>query len=157
MGRQERTVEEMRVWRERAQWVDGAAAGIVGGLAMGVFLSALTPAILETEIPALVGLSGGIAGWVVHVSVAAVFGVGFTTILVWRPGTIRGGSFNQVVAVAVAYGVVLWFFAFGLLLPMWLDTVGLDGTVTTPNLTAMGLVAHIVYGLVLGGSYDFLR
>jgi len=156
MAQRERTLETAHELREREEWVDGTAAGIVAGLAMGVFLSALTPETLERSIPSLVGLTGGVAGWVVHVSVAAVFGVGFATVIVWRPETVRGGTFGQVVAVAVAYAVVVWFVAFGLVMPAWLGL--LDGAgVAMPNLTAMGLVAHVVYGLVLGATYDFLR
>jgi hypothetical protein len=40
---------------------------------------------------------------------------------------------------------------------VWLDVVGVAGGPSFPNLTAMGLVAHVVYGLVLGATYDFLR
>jgi len=58
-------------------WQAGVVGGIAGAAVMAVLISGMNAAVLRGAIPALYGLSGGVAGWVVHLSHGAVLGVGF--------------------------------------------------------------------------------
>ncbi|WP_225741208.1 DUF6789 family protein [Halorussus halophilus] len=56
-------------------------------------------------------------------------------------------------ALGAAYGVVLWFVAAGFVMPIWLDAVGFSNPPPVPNLSAMSLVGHLVYGVLLGALF----
>jgi len=124
---------------------------------MGVLFSLLMPPVIENAIPALVGLSGGIAGWVVHMSIGAVFGVVFVAALTQPRLASVTESPGGVVGLGAAYGVVLWLVAAGVVMPLWLSAVGFPAPPPLPNLGLMGLLTHLVFGLVLGASYHYLR
>lgn len=138
------------------EWQAGVLAGLIGGAAMGIVWSFQNPGILEAAIPALYGLSGGLAGWVVHMVHSAIFGVVFAAI-VSRPA-VRNYGEREVSAtgVGIVYGVVLWIVAAGIVMPIWLDAVGFVGAPALPNLTLLGLVTHLLYGLLLGAAYPAL-
>jgi uncharacterized membrane protein YagU involved in acid resistance len=130
---------------------------LIGGLVMGVLFSALMTPVIENAIPALVGLSGGIAGWVVHMSISAVFGVAFAAALAQPRLAAVTESVGGVVGFGLVYGAVLWVVAAGVVMPLWLSTVGFASPPPLPNLALMGLLTHLVFGLVLGASYHYLR
>jgi uncharacterized membrane protein YagU involved in acid resistance len=143
--------------RDGQSWQRGVGAGLIGGLAMGVLFSLLMPAAIENAIPALVGLSGGTAGWVVHMSISAVFGVVFVAMLTQPRLAAAAKSGVGVVGLGLAYGAVLWALAAGVVMPLWLSAVGFTSPPPLPNLALMGLLTHLVFGLVLGASYHYLR
>ncbi|MDS0261018.1 histidine kinase [Haloarcula sp. S1CR25-12] len=115
------------------------------------------PPLLESAIPALVGLSGGLAGWVVHMSISAVFGVVFVAALTQPRLAAVAESAGGVVGLGLAYGVILSVVAAGVVMPLWLSVVGFPSPPPLPNLGLMGLLTHLVFGLVLGASYHYLR
>jgi len=143
--------------RDGPSWYRGVGAGLVGGLVMGVLFSLLTPPVIENGIPALVGLSGGIAGWVVHMSISAVFGVVFAAALTRPRLAGLAESPAGVVGLGAAYGVALWIVAAGVVMPLWLSAVGFPAPPPLPNLGLTGLLTHLVFGLVLGATYRVLR
>ena len=143
--------------RNAPSWQHGVEAGLIGGLVMGVLFSLLMPPVIENAIPALVGLSGGIAGWVVHMSISAVFGVVFVAALTHPRLATLAESLGGVVGLGLAYGVVLWVVAAGLVMPLWLSGVGFPNPPPLPNLALMGLITHLAFGLILGASYHYLR
>ena len=145
------------VARDDRSWQNGVEAGLIGGLVMGVLFSVLTPPVIETAIPALVGLSGGFAGWIVHMSISAVFGVVFVGALTQpRIGAVAD-SIGGVVGLGLAHGAILWVVAAGIVMPLWLSAVGFPSPPPLPNLAVMRLFTHLVFGLVLGVSYYYLR
>lgn len=143
--------------RDSPSWQHGVEAGLIGGLVMGVLFSLLMPPVIENAIPALVGLSGGVAGWVVHMSISAVFGVVFVAALTQPRLAAVAESSGGVVGLGLAYGVILWVVAAGVAMPLWLSAVGFPSPPPLPNLALMGLLTHLAFGLVLGASYHYLR
>ncbi|WP_236045073.1 DUF1440 domain-containing protein [Haloarcula nitratireducens] len=143
--------------RDSPSWQHGVEAGLIGGLVMGVLFSLLMPPVIENAIPALVGLSGGLAGWVVHMSLSAVFGVVFVAALTQPRLAAAAESLGGVVGLGLAYGVILWVVAAGVIMPLGLSAVGFPNPPPLPNLGLMGLLTHLVFGLVLGASYHSLR
>jgi uncharacterized membrane protein YagU involved in acid resistance len=124
---------------------------------MGVLFSVLMPPVIENAIPALVGLSGGLAGWLVHMSISAMFGVVFAAALTQSRLAAVAESAGGVIGLGLAYGVILWVVAAGVVMPLWLSAVGFPSPPPLPNLASMGLLTHLVFGLVLGTGYHYLR
>ncbi|WP_276270607.1 histidine kinase [Haloarcula litorea] len=135
-------------------WQAGVAGGIAGAAVMAVLVSLMNPPTLAAAIPALYGLSGGVAGWVVHLSHGAVLGVALAAIA--ESGVI-GQSTGAVVGLGVAWGVVTWALLAALVMPVWLGAVGFGGAPPFPNFAVPSLLWHVVYGGVLGVGYAALR
>ena len=136
----------------RPTWQTGAAAGILGAVAFGAMLSVMMTPVIENAIPAMYGLSGGLAGWVVHVSHGAVLGVVFAALA--DPLTDSPG---QTVLAGALYGVVVWAARAVLLMPVWLQAVGFPAAPEVPNVSQQSLLGHAVYGLVVGGAFAALE
>jgi len=136
-------------------WQAGVVGGIAGAAVMAVLVSIMNAAVLAGAIPALYGLSGGIAGWVVHLSHGAVLGVVFAA-LVERgyPGEHAAGT---VAGLGLLWGVVTWIGLAALVMPLWLSAVGFPMAPPFPNFAPPSLLWHAVYGGVLGVAYAGLR
>jgi hypothetical protein len=155
----EEVAEERRVaeqYEVGGEWQAGVLGGLIGGAVMGVVWTFQSPGVLEAAIPALYGLSGGLAGWIVHMVHSAVFGLVFAALL--TRGSLRryGERVASATGTGVVYGVVLWIVAAGLVMPYWLSAVGFAGAPPLPNLSTMGLLTHVLYGLFLGVAYPTL-
>ncbi|WP_430504110.1 DUF6789 family protein [Haloparvum sp. PAK95] len=137
-------------------WKGGVLAGIAGGVVMGAMLSVMMAPVLEMAIPSLYGIAGpaGAVGWVIHVSHGAVLGVAFAAILQTKPGV--GGSIGKSAGAGAAYGVGIWVVLAAIVMPVWLGTVGFGGAPSVPNFNPMSLVAHVVYGVVLGAVFPLV-
>lgn len=155
----EEVAEERRVAEEYeagGEWQAGVLGGLLGGAVMGIVWSFQNPAILDAAIPALYGLSGGLAGWVVHMVHSAVFGVVFAYLMTRRSLRRYGEREASATGAGIVYGVLVWIVAAGIVMPYWLDAVGFAGAPPLPNLTILGLVTHVLYGLFLGAAYPAL-
>ncbi|WP_435063484.1 histidine kinase [Halobaculum sp. EA56] len=138
---------------ERIGWRAGVAAGALAGIAMGAAFSLFAPGALEVAIPSLYGLSGGVAGWIVHVSHGAVLGVVFVALA----NALGVADATRSTLLGIGYGVVLWVALAAVLMPVWLAAVGSPATAPLPNLDPLSLAAHVLYGAVLGAALPSLR
>ncbi|SIS14799.1 hypothetical protein SAMN05421752_11456 [Natronorubrum thiooxidans] len=136
-------------------WQAGTVGGIIAALAFGILMSVQTPAVLEMGIPAMYGLEGGLAGWLIHVSHGAVLGVVFAALLTATKRPHLGPVKST--AAGLVYGVVVWAVLAVVVMPIWLSTVGFAMAPAFPNIDMMSLVGHAVYGIVLGIAYAFLE
>lgn len=136
----------------RADLVRAGVAATVAGVVMGVLL-AVTAGTLPV-IGALYGVASPVVGWVTHLFHSLVFGLLFAAGC--SVGWLRevASSDRGRVGLGVAWGLVLWLVAAGLVMPVWLMTA--DQSVPIPNLRPWGLVAHLVWGAVLGWLYAAL-
>jgi uncharacterized membrane protein YagU involved in acid resistance len=132
-------------------WQRGVLGGVLGGIVFGVMVSMMMTPVIEKAIPAMYGLSGGLAGWVIHVSHGAVLGVAFAAV-----ARDRLDSLGETVLAGAAYGIALWVLLAVLVMPVWLQTVGFGGAPAVPNISPKSLVGHAVYGLALGGAFAVL-
>lgn len=139
---------------EGKEWQAGVVGGLFGGALMGVMLSVMMTPVIENAIPALWGLSGGVAGWIIHMSNAAILGIVFAAIAKALPQ--YSSSVGQSTALGAVYGVVLWVALAALVMPVWLGAVGFAGAPPLPNFNPMSLVAHLVYGIALGATYPLI-
>jgi hypothetical protein len=127
--------------------VDGLLAGIVGGVAMAVFLlvvgafSGVSPAdVIGRFDPA--HSNSPLAGFLTHLAVSAIYGVIFGLLFLalvqLRPRPARLGWL-----VGLIYGLVLFAIARGAIL------AGVDSGLAQYTTTIL-LVAHAIYGAVTG-------
>jgi hypothetical protein len=133
-------------------WAAGAVGGAVAGVAMGVVLHIVMD--LMPMVAALYGLEGVVGGWVAHLFHSVVFAlvfVGATSL----PRLGAFGRFPASVPAGVAYGVGVWLFGSVYAMPLWLSSIGMDAP-ATPNVAPMSLLAHLLYGAVLGVVYPVL-
>ena len=134
-------------------WQAGVAGGLAGSAVMGILISVMNPAVLEAAMPALYGLSGGVAGWVVHLSHGAILGVAFAALV-----TLLGDRGTGVtVGLGIGWGVLAWIGLAALVMPVWLSAVGFPMAPPVPNVAIPSLLWHAVYGGVLGVAYAGLR
>jgi len=137
------------------EWQAGVVGGIAGAAVMAILISVMNAAVLAGAIPALYGLSGGVAGWVVHLSHGAILGVVFAALL--ERGYPSERSTGTVVGLGLLWGVLTWVGLAALVMPLWLSAVGFPMAPPFPNFAPPSLLWHVVYGGVLGVAYGGLR
>jgi len=139
----------------RGHWLGAVVDGIIAGIVMGIVMAVMMPGLLSEAIPALYGMDGALFGVTAHLAHSAVFGVLFAAIVrfgnLWRY-TDRIASST---GLGVAYGLGLWLIAASIVMPLWMNAVGMDAVVPTFDITSMG--AHVVYGAVLGALFPYLK
>ncbi|MEF8828718.1 MAG: hypothetical protein V5A15_05375 [Haloarcula sp.] len=147
------------------RWVAGAASGLVAGIGMGIVFHA--GANLMPFIGALYGWPTVVGGWVVHLVNSVVAGLLFA-VIVSRP-VLREQTTTtaESVAAGVVYAAAIGLVSTGILLPISMNALGVQSfpepLVPLPGMLGTFLVivsvgvAHLVYGLLLGGAYALSR
>lgn len=131
---------------------DVGVAATVAGVAMGAFMGYAQGAI--PVIGSLYGVASPLVGWTTHQFHSLVFGVCFAAVLD-TPRLARYRTRPGITALAGAgFGLALWFVAAGFVMPLWLRTLGVAAPV--PNLSLVGLVGHLVWGVTLGAVFAAL-
>ncbi|WP_149827324.1 hypothetical protein [Streptomyces tailanensis] len=128
----------------------GAAAGLVGGVGMGIWMSVsrpMTDTAMITMVAGLLGSTNAFAGWLIHLSIALFAGITFGALL---------GQFAQRLASAVvlglAYGAVWWTVG-----ALWIMPANLGMPVFEWNdVTSSSLGAHLVFGLLAGLTFSLV-
>lgn len=140
-------------------WQAGVVGGLVGGVAMGAIIWMMNPAVIVGAIAGLYTLQGSaIAGWVAHLAHSAILGVIFATILSVGALSEYASRPAPSAGLGIIWGFVLWVVAAGLIMPLWLAAVGFPMVPPFPNWSLPGsLIPHLVYGVILGVLYPFLR
>ena len=139
---------------EQFAWKGGALAGLAGGVVMGAMLTTQMTPVIEVAIPSMYGLEGLAAGWVAHLFHSVVLGVVFAGV---ASALGYGDSVGRSAGLGVGYGVVLWVVLAALVMPIWLGAVGSPANPPFPNFNPMSLVGHVVYGLVVGVVFPYVR
>jgi len=126
----------------------GAAAGVVGGIGMGIWMSASRPMMdtaMITMVAGLLGSTNAFVGWLIHLAIAVFAGTTFGVLL---------GQFAQKLAPAIVLGLAygaLWWFLGGL----WIMPANLGMPVFEWNaVTSSSLGAHLVFGLLAGLAFS---
>lgn len=133
----------------------GAVAGVAGAWFMGLHMWAMNSGVLAGAIPGLYGLSGPLAGWVVHLVHGGALGFGFAALV--ESDLVTVDTWSRCVGLAVAFGVALWVVLAALLMPVWLQAVGFANAPAFPNFAPPSLFWHVLFGLVTGLFYPLLR
>jgi hypothetical protein len=141
----------------RPWWQAGAVGGLVAGVIMGLLMQVLMPGVISVAIPALYGLEGAVAGWLIHLVNSLIFGALFGVAVSRGPLVTYGRRIGLSTGLGIAYGILVWFVAAGFVMPVWLQSVGFAGAPPVPNLAPMSLIIHVVFGAILGAIYPVVR
>lgn len=128
-------------------------AGTIAGVAMGAIYTLSTG--LLPVIGALYGVEDPIVGWITHLFHSIVFGLVFAAGIDHVSRARSGMSRASSTILGGLWGITLWLVAAGVVMPVWLRALGIEAAI--PNLDQTGLVAHLVWGLVMAIVYDLLR
>lgn len=142
---------------EQSKLAAGGAAGLAAGLVFGVMLMMMMTPVIAMAIPALYGLSGLAAGWVVHLFHSVVFGLVFAAIVSTTSLRRFARKWSTGAVLGLAYGALVWVVAAALVMPVWLGVVGFPQVPPLPNFNPQSLVGHLVYGLILGVGYALVQ
>ena len=127
-------------------------AAVAAGIAMGLVLDQLSGQM--PIIGTLYSVNSPVVGWVTHLFHSILFGLLFAAGCSLPRIKAVAASPRGMTALGVGWGLVLWLFAAGIVMPIWLIAVGTDAMI--PNLSAIGLVGHVLWGAILGGLYATL-
>jgi len=131
-------------------WASAVIAGFFAGLFMTPilhFVMGITPV-----IAALYGMEGVVAGLVMHTFHSIVFAVIFAG-LVSLPVLKKFAAFPTSIFLAIFFGVGVWAFGSVYAMPLWLQSIGFESAPSIPNISPISLLAHVIYGGVLGVVY----
>lgn len=125
----------------------GALAGLTGGLVFGAAMAML--GVLPT-VASLVRANSPLAGFCVHMTIAAIVGAGFG-LLVWHQRTATG----EMLFWGLAYGVFWWFLGPLTLMPLLLGNAVL-WDMATAQAAFPSLMGHLWYGAIMALALTYL-
>lgn len=129
-------------------------AGLVAGGGMGLLLH------YQLFVLPLFGFFYGyptvLGGAVVHAIASLVFALLFAAVVSHTSVTDRVQTVLELVGAGLVYGIGLWVVAFGIGLPVLTRITAARG-LPFPYLPLDGLVAHLVFGFLLGLTFALVR
>ncbi|AGN00055.1 histidine kinase [Salinarchaeum sp. Harcht-Bsk1] len=124
-------------------------AAVAAGIVMGLFVDQVAG--LMPVVGSLYGVSSPVLGWVAHIFHSVLFGILFAAGCMLPRIREVAASQRGLFALGIGWGLLLWVFAAGIVMPIWLLAVGTSATI--PHFSAIDLVAHVLWGAILGGLY----
>ena len=126
--------------------------GVYGGLAGGVVFGAMMAMLgMLPMIGNMVGSPSAWTGFFVHLMISATIGGSFAVLL--DASGQRGG-----VGSGLAYGFAWWMLGPLTLMPFFMGMgLGVNWNASAASQMLPSLVGHLVYGVILGSSYAWLR
>ena len=126
------------------------AAALVAGGVMGVVMQVMAG--IVPVIGALYGVRDVLVGWLTHQFHSIVFGMIYASLVAAAPR--RTHEFRGHLAIAIVWALFLWAFAAGVVMPFWLQLLGLPASL--PNLTGAALLSHLLWGVTLATGYHLI-
>lgn len=123
--------------------IGGIVGGLVGGIAFGLMMAVMG---MLPMIAGLVGSSSPLVGFLVHMVISAMIGIGF--------GLLCAGQVMNVVQGVIwglGYGLVWWVLGPMILMPLMMG-MGLQVSAAFTSPMLMSLVGHLVYGVLVGAT-----
>lgn len=121
--------------------VGGVIGGVAGGVVFGVLMGTMG---MLPMVAGLVGSDAALVGFLVHMLISVILGIGFSLIF-----GAQSSSYGQGARWGLVYGAIWWVLGPLVIMPLLMG-MGLQFgmALTTPML--MSLVGHILYGVVAG-------
>jgi uncharacterized membrane protein YagU involved in acid resistance len=124
--------------------VNGILASLAGGVAFGLIM---TVSGKIKMVAMLVGSDSAAVGWVVHLAISALFGALFGVLF---------GTFGRPLAAGLIYGVIWTFLGPLTLMPLFMG-MGLMWSAEAIRGSGGDLLAHLIWGGILGYTYGWLE
>jgi uncharacterized membrane protein YagU involved in acid resistance len=118
----------------------GILGGVIGGVIFGLFMGMMGKILMVAR---MVGSESLAVGWIIHMIISVIFGVGFGII---------GVNAKRVIGLGTIYGVVLWIVGPLVVMPMMMGMGTNLGSAFTPD-QLINLVTHVFFSLILSGVY----
>jgi len=126
-----------------ASFARRVAAGVLGGIAGGIVFGIMMAMMgLLPTLAMMVGSESPVVGFLVHMMISIMIGLGLTVLFGTRllTGYLRGAL------VGLAYGAIWWVLGPLVIMPMMLG-----GALFVVNAGALlSLMGHMIYGVILG-------
>lgn len=153
MAEQSESAAVRRRLQSNAHLLRGAVGGFVAAAVMAVVIGLLDLAWFERIATLYLQNGNALIGAAVHLVHGTMFGVLFALVLS-DPGlySIEDQPAKSVVA-GLVFGFALAVTGAGIIMPIWLNVLGANETLSVPYVTGPIVVYHLVYGTVLGGIY----
>ena len=124
-------------------------ASLVAAVVMAVPMQVLSGSV--PVIGALYGVQNVLVGWLTHGFHSVVFGLVYAALVQTTPAYFPDRL--RYYGVALGWSLALWLVAAGLVMPVWLSLVGIEASL--PNLSAVALLAHLLWGGSLAALYRY--
>lgn len=146
-----------RGFEVNGDWTSAGIAGVIAGVAFGLLIQHALGAM--KAVGALVGVPGVVTGWIVHLALSIGFGLLFAGIVDFDPLERYAHRWTTGAVLGLVFGGLLWVVNLAFVWPIWLNAVGFPPgkTLPVPYLAVKPLVGHLVYGVILGAVYAFIR
>lgn len=124
--------------------VGGAIGGLAGGMVFGMLMAMMG---MLAVVAGLVGSQSAAVGFVIHLAISTLLGLGFAVTVGALATSYRTGA-----VWGLAYGAIWWVLGPLVLMPLMMG-MGLQfGAALTPMML-QSLMGHLLYGLVAGLVY----
>ncbi|HET9494616.1 MAG TPA: hypothetical protein VFR15_10325 [Chloroflexia bacterium] len=130
----------------------GALAGIVAGIIFGMMMVMVMPGTMEMIGSIITRQPDLVLGWIYHLFNSALIGAIFGLVVALAKVSLSYGTGALWGAV---YGFIWWILGPLILMPLLLGMTHMVFAIN--NDTLMSLVGHLVYGVLTGVGYVFLR
>jgi len=135
-------------------WATIVLSGLIAGVLMGVVMY-LVMGIMQS-VAGLYTLESTIAGWAAHLAHSVIFALAFGVAFAWPPFDQYRTEVLSSMSLGIIWGVVLWLFAAGIVMPAWLGAVG-PASPPVPAINPISGLGHILYGAALGSVFAALQ
>lgn len=132
--------------------IQALIVGSIGGLlGAWVFLRGMTPAIFLPQVATLLGANSMMVGGLLHYSIGVVIALTFAALFHREIGGV-----GPAIVWGMSYGLLWWIIGPLTLMPLLLGN-GPDWTIEGAQLAFSSLVAHLLYGAVVGWFYALIN
>lgn len=140
--------------RGRGRWVCGAAAGLVAGLAFGLYLQFVLGVLAPRD--AVAGPETVALDWAVHLFHSVAFALVYAGAVSLPRLADLADRVATGVVLGAGFGAVLWAVATGVAVAFWVAANAV-WMLPIPDLGLASLVGHVLYGAVLGAGFAVAR
>jgi hypothetical protein len=145
-----KTKEEIMNRFGKSNLLYGAYGGVVGGIVFGIMMAMMG---MMPMIGQMIGMPDVISGWIVHLIISVVTGLIFAVIYLDAVTSIMTG-----IIWGAIYGFIWWILGPLTLMPFFLGMgLGVNWTLAALASQLPSLIGHIIFGVLLGGIYAWLK
>lgn len=126
------------------RYVNGVLGSLAGGIVFGMLMQMMG---MIKMIAAMMGSDSVAVGWMIHLVLSAVFGIGFGLLF---------GRFARPWLGGLIYGVIWYVLGPLTIIPM-MSGMGLQWSLAAITGSMSSLMGHLIYGLVLGLVFGWLE
>lgn len=113
-------------------------AGIAGGVVFGMMMSMMGTI---TMIAKMAGSESEVIGWLIHLMISSIFGIGYAFIL-----SKRATSTKSALLMAMVYGLITWVIGPLVMMPAMMGMTSMMFQIG--EMQMMSLMGHIIYAIV---------